>query len=132
MLAVLSSITGLLVQRNAASQASESVVDAVSDLLLASIVVLAVLLLARVSKSATAGDPAFRGASAARNCRLADWCRHHLHAVGKGLSQTPRFGAFGTCSLLQFSESVVVVVLLPPPLHAHRRVTLRPNLCPGL
>lgn len=44
------SIAGVLVQRNAASQASESVVDAVSDLLLASTVVLAVLTHPRVSE----------------------------------------------------------------------------------
>lgn len=47
-------------QRNAASRASESVVEAVSDLLLASIIVLAVLLLPRVSESRTPGRPAFR------------------------------------------------------------------------
>jgi hypothetical protein len=50
MLAALLSIAGLPVQRNAASQASESVVDAVSDLLLASIILLAVLSHARVSE----------------------------------------------------------------------------------
>lgn len=50
MSAVLPSIAGSPVQRNAAAQASESVGEAVSDLLLASIVVLAVLLHARVSE----------------------------------------------------------------------------------
>lgn len=50
MPAALPSIAGLFVQRNAASQASESVVEAVSDLLLASIIVLAVLSHARVSE----------------------------------------------------------------------------------
>lgn len=50
MLAALSAIAGLRVQRNAASQASESVVAAVSDLLLASKVVLAVLSQPRVSE----------------------------------------------------------------------------------
>ena len=43
MLVVLPSIAGVPVQRDAASQASESVVEAVSELLLASIIVLAVL-----------------------------------------------------------------------------------------
>lgn len=46
----LPSIAGELVQRNAASRASESVVEAVSDLLLASIIVLAVLSQVRVSE----------------------------------------------------------------------------------
>ena len=46
----LPSIAGEPVQRNAASQASESVVEAVSDLLLTSIIVLAVLSQVRVSE----------------------------------------------------------------------------------
>ena len=50
MLAALPSIAGLPSQRDAASQASESVVEAVSDLLLASIIVLAVLSHVRVSE----------------------------------------------------------------------------------
>jgi hypothetical protein len=48
------------VQRDAAYQASESVVEAVSDLLLASIIVLAVLSHVRVSEWEAAGGSAFR------------------------------------------------------------------------
>ncbi|KAF1933504.1 uncharacterized protein M421DRAFT_198936 [Didymella exigua CBS 183.55] len=53
MPAVLSSIAGQLVQRNAAPRASESANEAVSELLLAGIIVLTVLLLVRVSEWGT-------------------------------------------------------------------------------
>ena len=102
------SITGLPVQRDAASQTSESVVDTVSDLLLTSIIVLAVLLHARVSESGIAGGSAFRVQAPLATVDM------QLGAVTtfmqrKGSSQTPRFGVFGTCSLqLLLSEGVLL------------------------
>ena len=109
MLVVLPSIAGLPVQRNAASQASESMVGAVSDLLLASNHRSSRFVAGASQRMKSGRCLCLSSASAAHNCRHADWCRHHLHAVGKGSSQTPRFGVFGTCSLhLHTSEDVLL------------------------
>ena len=97
-------------QRNAASQASESVIEAVSDLLLASIIVLAVLSHARVSKSGIAGGSAFRVQAPLTTVDM------QLGAVTifmqrKGSSQTPRFGVFGTCNLQLLTSEGVLFLL---------------------
>jgi hypothetical protein len=80
------------VQRNAASQSSESMVGTVSELLLASNNRSSRFVAGTSQRMKSGRCLCLSSASAARNCRHAAWCRHHIHAVEKGSSQTPQFG----------------------------------------